>query len=120
MQLAEAHCTEGCCGARVRAVAARLAVGLSAPTGPMAAANAYRQAEQALYVARRPAAGLPVAVGAVKPYGRAVSSSARRSASTSRCWNVAPSSATCFQRRTPSAPIRNTARRTPIPGAATP
>ncbi|MGG2459025.1 PucR family transcriptional regulator [Streptomyces sp. RGM 3693] len=48
-----------------------LAVGLSAPTGPMAAANAYRQAEQALSVARRRGRALveheDVAAGSVLP-----------------------------------------------------
>ncbi|MFG2206399.1 PucR family transcriptional regulator [Streptomyces sp. NPDC048638] len=48
-----------------------LAVGLSAPTGPMAAANAYRQGEQALYVARRRGRALveheDVAAGSVLP-----------------------------------------------------
>ncbi|MFE1765089.1 PucR family transcriptional regulator [Streptomyces angustmyceticus] len=48
-----------------------LAVGLSAPTGPMAAANAYRQAEQALSVARRRGRTLveheDVAAGSVLP-----------------------------------------------------
>ncbi|MGW1379492.1 PucR family transcriptional regulator [Streptomyces sp. NPDC002446] len=51
--------------------AAGLAVGLSAPTGPMAAANAYRQAEQALSVARRRGRALveheDVAAGSVLP-----------------------------------------------------
>lgn len=50
---------------------AGLAVGLSAPTGPMAAANAYRQAEQALSVARRRGRALieheDVAAGSVLP-----------------------------------------------------
>ncbi|MEU9115820.1 PucR family transcriptional regulator [Streptomyces sp. NPDC048483] len=50
---------------------AGLAVGLSAPTGPMSAANAYRQAEQALYVARRRGRALveheDVAAGSVLP-----------------------------------------------------
>ncbi|MFG2529817.1 PucR family transcriptional regulator [Streptomyces sp. NPDC048516] len=49
----------------------RVAVGLSAPTGPMAAANAYRQAEQALSVARRRGRALvepeDVAAGSVLP-----------------------------------------------------
>ncbi|MEE4423462.1 PucR family transcriptional regulator [Streptomyces bugieae] len=48
-----------------------LAVGLSAPTGPAAAANAYRQAEQALSVARRRGRVLveheDVAAGSVLP-----------------------------------------------------
>ncbi|PBC85369.1 purine catabolism regulatory protein [Streptomyces sp. 2224.1] len=48
-----------------------VAVGLSAPTGPMAAANAYRQAEQALSVARRRGRALveheDVAAGSVLP-----------------------------------------------------
>ncbi|MFI1199815.1 PucR family transcriptional regulator (plasmid) [Streptomyces sp. BHT-5-2] len=48
-----------------------LAVGLSAPTGTMAAANAYRQAEQALSVARRRGRTLveheDVAAGSVLP-----------------------------------------------------
>ncbi|MFE3884374.1 PucR family transcriptional regulator [Streptomyces lydicus] len=48
-----------------------MAVGLSAPTGPMAAANAYRQAEQALSVARRRGRALveheDVAAGSVLP-----------------------------------------------------
>ncbi|MFJ9418256.1 PucR family transcriptional regulator [Streptomyces sp. NPDC101227] len=48
-----------------------LAIGLSAPTGPIAAANAYRQAEQALYVARRRGRALveheDVAAGSVLP-----------------------------------------------------
>ncbi|UKY52977.1 PucR family transcriptional regulator [Streptomyces inhibens] len=48
-----------------------VAVGLSAPTGPMAAANAYRQAEQALSVARRRGRTLveheDVAAGSVLP-----------------------------------------------------
>ncbi|WP_274912948.1 PucR family transcriptional regulator [Streptomyces sp. WZ-12] len=48
-----------------------LAVGLSAPTGPMAAAHAYRQAEQALSVARRRGRTLveheDVAAGSVLP-----------------------------------------------------
>ncbi|MFI5521947.1 PucR family transcriptional regulator [Streptomyces platensis] len=48
-----------------------LAVGLSAPTGPTAAANAYRQAEQALSVARRRGRALveheDVAAGSVLP-----------------------------------------------------
>ncbi|MEW9517160.1 PucR family transcriptional regulator [Streptomyces tubercidicus] len=47
------------------------AVGLSAPTGPIAAANAYRQAEQALSVARRRGRALveheDVAAGSVLP-----------------------------------------------------
>ncbi|MFH9225882.1 PucR family transcriptional regulator [Streptomyces lydicus] len=50
---------------------AGVAVGLSAPTGPMAAANAYRQAEQALSVARRRGRVLveheDVAAGSVLP-----------------------------------------------------
>ncbi|MFG2288735.1 PucR family transcriptional regulator [Streptomyces sp. NPDC048595] len=58
-----------------RAEAARggagVAVGLSAPTGPTAAANAYRQAEQALSVARRRGRALveheDVAAGSVLP-----------------------------------------------------
>ncbi|KPC62368.1 PucR family transcriptional regulator [Streptomyces chattanoogensis] len=48
-----------------------LAVGISAPTGPMSAATAYRQAEQALYVARRRGRTLveheDVAAGSVLP-----------------------------------------------------
>ncbi|MFI9260218.1 PucR family transcriptional regulator [Streptomyces sioyaensis] len=48
-----------------------VAVGLSAPTGPMAAAHAYRQAEQALSVARRRGRALveheDVAAGSVLP-----------------------------------------------------
>lgn len=48
-----------------------VAVGLSAPTGPIAAANAYRQAEQALSVARRRGRALveheDVAAGSVLP-----------------------------------------------------
>ncbi|MGW7638588.1 PucR family transcriptional regulator [Streptomyces decoyicus] len=48
-----------------------VAVGLSAPTGPTAAANAYRQAEQALSVARRRGRALveheDVAAGSVLP-----------------------------------------------------
>ncbi|MFE3654390.1 PucR family transcriptional regulator [Streptomyces sp. NPDC059152] len=48
-----------------------LAAGLSAPTGPMGAANAYRQAEQALSVARRRGRALveheDVAAGSVLP-----------------------------------------------------
>ncbi|MFE3550723.1 PucR family transcriptional regulator [Streptomyces kronopolitis] len=48
-----------------------VAVGLSAPTGPMAAAHAYRQAEQALSVARRRGRTLveheDVAAGSVLP-----------------------------------------------------
>ncbi|MEU8784495.1 PucR family transcriptional regulator [Streptomyces sp. NPDC048637] len=48
-----------------------VAVGLSAPTGPIAAANAYRQAEQALSVARRRGRVLveheDVAAGSVLP-----------------------------------------------------
>ncbi|WP_432145852.1 PucR family transcriptional regulator [Streptomyces sp. bgisy084] len=64
---------------RVRGRAARaeagsgawVAVGLSAPTGPIAAANAYRQAEQALSVARRRGRALveheDVAAGSVLP-----------------------------------------------------
>ncbi|KUL36116.1 PucR family transcriptional regulator [Streptomyces sp. NRRL F-4489] len=48
-----------------------LAAGLSAPTGPMAAAHAYRQAEQALSVARRRGRALveheDVAAGSVLP-----------------------------------------------------
>ncbi|MEU8681300.1 PucR family transcriptional regulator [Streptomyces sp. NPDC048611] len=48
-----------------------LAAGLSAPTGPTAAANAYRQAEQALSVARRRGRALveheDVAAGSVLP-----------------------------------------------------
>ncbi|MFD0170137.1 PucR family transcriptional regulator [Streptomyces decoyicus] len=48
-----------------------VAVGLSAPTGPSAAANAYRQAEQALSVARRRGRALveheDVAAGSVLP-----------------------------------------------------
>ncbi|MGX1760107.1 PucR family transcriptional regulator [Streptomyces lydicus] len=48
-----------------------MAVGLSAPTGPMAAANAYRQAEQALSVARRRGRAMveheDVAAGSVLP-----------------------------------------------------
>ncbi|MCK7625598.1 PucR family transcriptional regulator [Streptomyces sp. RS10V-4] len=51
--------------------AEQLAVGLSAPTGPMAAAHAYRQAEQALSVARRRGRALveheDVAAGSVLP-----------------------------------------------------
>ncbi|MER0482982.1 PucR family transcriptional regulator [Streptomyces sp. Edi2] len=51
--------------------AAGVAIGLSAPTGPMAAANAYRQAEQALSVARRRGRALveheDVAAGSVLP-----------------------------------------------------
>ncbi|MGG7571171.1 PucR family transcriptional regulator [Streptomyces sp. BP-8] len=50
---------------------AGVAVGLSAPTGPTAAANAYRQAEQALSVARRRGRALveheDVAAGSVLP-----------------------------------------------------
>ncbi|MEU5304817.1 PucR family transcriptional regulator [Streptomyces noursei] len=48
-----------------------VAIGLSAPTGPMAAAHAYRQAEQALSVARRRGRTLveheDVAAGSVLP-----------------------------------------------------
>ncbi|MEW1659655.1 PucR family transcriptional regulator [Streptomyces sp. NPDC093707] len=48
-----------------------LAIGLSAPTGPMGAAHAYRQAEQALSVARRRGRALveheDVAAGSVLP-----------------------------------------------------
>ncbi|MFI9051318.1 PucR family transcriptional regulator [Streptomyces sp. NPDC053427] len=61
-------------GRPARGEAARgegLAIGLSAPTGPIAAANAYRQAEQALYVARRRGRALveheDVAAGSVLP-----------------------------------------------------
>ncbi|MEU5212068.1 PucR family transcriptional regulator [Streptomyces sp. NPDC020742] len=50
---------------------AGIAIGLSAPTGPMAAAHAYRQAEQALSVARRRGRALieheDVAAGSVLP-----------------------------------------------------
>ncbi|MFJ9405494.1 PucR family transcriptional regulator [Streptomyces sp. NPDC101393] len=62
-------------GRSARAEAGRtgtgLAVGMSAPTGPTAAANAYRQAEQALSVARRRGRALveheDVAAGSVLP-----------------------------------------------------
>ncbi|WP_367434909.1 PucR family transcriptional regulator [Streptomyces celluloflavus] len=62
-------------GRAARAEAGRggppIAVGLSAPTGPAAAAHAYRQAEQALSVARRRSRALveheDVAAGSVVP-----------------------------------------------------
>ncbi|WP_095756792.1 PucR family transcriptional regulator [Streptomyces xinghaiensis] len=58
-------------GGRSTAPVAAFAVGLSAPTGPIAAVSAYRQAEQALSVARRRGRVLveheEVAAGSVLP-----------------------------------------------------